>query len=564
MTHPRQPGAPLMTCGTRLARVPPVRLAAIDVGSNSVHVVVADVSADGRVEVVDRVKEMVRLGRHTFTTGRLPSAAMDLAVGAVKTFARLAHARRVVRMRAVATSAVREARNGLAFVRRLRRETGLPVKVITGAEEARLIFRAAQHALGLRGGPHLLLDVGGGSVELVLVQQGRPLWLRSRALGRPPGGAPRHGREARRPDAGGRGARGLRARTHRRGGADGVRLGAPRGRAARARRRAPGSGRGGGARPPARGGGSSGALRRSEPPRPPRGAPRARALRRHRRGARPARDGARAPQPCRPPARHRARDRPQPPPPPLVLPHPQHGAGRLRSARDRDHGAGGARPPQAGPEARRPGAPGAAPGGPPHGTRARRPPAHGRRARPHALRRGPAAPHRALGGPPRDRGRGGRGGGRARAVGGRAPRGPARAATRAAGRAAPRAQRRRRAPPSARERGIMSTVRGRPSALAEPHPYPGRLITVEGIDGSGKSTQLLLLDRWLTARGFPVRFTEWNSSRLVRRAMKRGKRKDLLTPTTFSLLHAVDFADRLRSEERRVGKEGRPLRGRWP
>jgi len=81
--------------------------------------------------------------------------------------------------------------------------------------------------------------------------------------------------------------------------------------------------------------------------------------------------------------------------------------------------------------------------------------------------------------------------------------------------------------------------------LAEAHPYPGRLITVEGIDGSGKSTQLLLLDRWLTARGYPVRFTEWNSSRLVRRAMRRGKKKDLLTPTTFSLLHAVDFADRL-------------------
>src|SRR5216110_1196146 len=116
-----------MTGGTRLARVQPVRLAAIDVGSNSVHIVVAD----GSVEVVDRVKEMVRLGRHTFTTGRLPAAAMDLAVGAVKTFARLAHARRVVRMRAVATSAVREARNGMAFVRRLRHETGLPVKVIT-------------------------------------------------------------------------------------------------------------------------------------------------------------------------------------------------------------------------------------------------------------------------------------------------------------------------------------------------------------------------------------------------------------------------------------------------
>jgi dTMP kinase len=76
------------------------------------------------------------------------------------------------------------------------------------------------------------------------------------------------------------------------------------------------------------------------------------------------------------------------------------------------------------------------------------------------------------------------------------------------------------------------------------HPYPGRLIAVEGIDGSGKSTQLQLLERWLRAQGYPVHFTEWNSSRLVRRAMRRGKQKNLLTPTTFSLLHAVDFADR--------------------
>ncbi|HKF27737.1 MAG TPA: thymidylate kinase [Candidatus Binataceae bacterium] len=83
------------------------------------------------------------------------------------------------------------------------------------------------------------------------------------------------------------------------------------------------------------------------------------------------------------------------------------------------------------------------------------------------------------------------------------------------------------------------------SLLLTPHPYPGRLIAVEGIDGSGKSTQLMLLERWLRARGYPVIFTEWNSSRLVRRSMSRGKKKNLLTPTTFSLLHAVDFADRL-------------------
>jgi dTMP kinase len=73
----------------------------------------------------------------------------------------------------------------------------------------------------------------------------------------------------------------------------------------------------------------------------------------------------------------------------------------------------------------------------------------------------------------------------------------------------------------------------------------GRLIVVEGIDGSGKSTQIKLLHKWLEARGHSVFFTEWNSSELVRQATKRGKRKNLLTPTTFSLLHATDFADRL-------------------
>jgi dTMP kinase len=80
---------------------------------------------------------------------------------------------------------------------------------------------------------------------------------------------------------------------------------------------------------------------------------------------------------------------------------------------------------------------------------------------------------------------------------------------------------------------------------ASHHPYPGKLIVVEGIDGSGKSTQLSLLQKWLESRGFNTFFTEWNSSELVKETTKRGKKTKVLTPLTFSLLHATDFANRL-------------------
>jgi dTMP kinase len=82
-------------------------------------------------------------------------------------------------------------------------------------------------------------------------------------------------------------------------------------------------------------------------------------------------------------------------------------------------------------------------------------------------------------------------------------------------------------------------------ALRQPHNYPGKLIVVEGIDGSGKSTQLLLAMRYLQARGLKPFFTEWNSADLVKAVTKKGKKKMSLTPMTFSLLHATDFAHRL-------------------
>jgi dTMP kinase len=81
--------------------------------------------------------------------------------------------------------------------------------------------------------------------------------------------------------------------------------------------------------------------------------------------------------------------------------------------------------------------------------------------------------------------------------------------------------------------------------LTTRHEYPGKLFVVEGIDGSGKTTQLALLAKWLSAAGHPVFVTEWNSSALVKAATKAGKKKNALTPMTFSLLHATDFADRL-------------------
>ena len=74
--------------------------------------------------------------------------------------------------------------------------------------------------------------------------------------------------------------------------------------------------------------------------------------------------------------------------------------------------------------------------------------------------------------------------------------------------------------------------------------FPGRLIAVEGLDGSGKSTQIYLLKRWLELQGAKVFFSEWNSSTLVKNATSKGKKRELLTPTTFSLIHATDFADR--------------------
>ena len=160
-----------------------MRVAAIDIGSNSIHMVVAQVESDGRFQVLDRAKEMVRLGRRTLSSGRLSAEAMNAGLRTLSVFRTLAERQGVARFQAVATSAVREARNGGEFIQRIHDEVGLRVKVIPGREEARLIFLGVRHAIDLRDEATLIVDAGGGSVEFILTADGTPVAMHSLKLG---------------------------------------------------------------------------------------------------------------------------------------------------------------------------------------------------------------------------------------------------------------------------------------------------------------------------------------------------------------------------------------------
>ncbi|MGH7788657.1 MAG: HD domain-containing protein [Candidatus Binatia bacterium] len=160
-----------------------MRIAAVDVGSNSIHMVVAQVEADGRFHVLDRAKEMVRLGRRTLSKGRLSPQAIEAGVRTLANFRTLAERQGVTRITAVATSAVREAANGGDFIQQVADDVGLRVKVIPGREEARLIYLGVRHAIDLSGKPTLIVDIGGGSAEFILIEREEPVVLESFKLG---------------------------------------------------------------------------------------------------------------------------------------------------------------------------------------------------------------------------------------------------------------------------------------------------------------------------------------------------------------------------------------------
>ncbi|HEY6196797.1 MAG TPA: Ppx/GppA phosphatase family protein, partial [Candidatus Eisenbacteria bacterium] len=149
-----------------------MRIAAIDIGTNSIHMVIADATRGETFAVLDREREVVQVGRGSFHDGRLRGDAMRRTAAALRRFVQLARRHAVDRILCTATAAVREAKNGGDFLRLARRESGVSPRVIPHEEEGRLIHLAVQAALRLDDRPALLVDIGGGSAQLVHVRGG--------------------------------------------------------------------------------------------------------------------------------------------------------------------------------------------------------------------------------------------------------------------------------------------------------------------------------------------------------------------------------------------------------
>jgi exopolyphosphatase/guanosine-5'-triphosphate,3'-diphosphate pyrophosphatase len=143
-----------------------MRIAAIDIGTNSLHMIVVRVRPDLSFEVIDREKEMVRLGAGGLDGRALTPEATQAALQVMSKFRRLADSHGVDEIIAVATSATREAENGAEFLKSIAERTGIRPHVISGTEEARLIHQAAAYGVGSAGDIVVVIDIGGGSVEI--------------------------------------------------------------------------------------------------------------------------------------------------------------------------------------------------------------------------------------------------------------------------------------------------------------------------------------------------------------------------------------------------------------
>ena len=159
-------------------------IAALDIGSNSIHPVVVETDREKPFRVVASAKEAVRLGRSSARDQRLSTAAMDRAVGCLKRFRRVAESHGARELITVATSAVREAANGDQFITRAAEEAGVEIDLLSGIEEARLIALAVSVRYRQSNKQQsLVIDIGGGSTELAVMKNGEPTTLISFKLG---------------------------------------------------------------------------------------------------------------------------------------------------------------------------------------------------------------------------------------------------------------------------------------------------------------------------------------------------------------------------------------------
>src|SRR6185436_12211936 len=169
-----RPASPHLTLATSAVprTSPDIRISAIDIGSNSIRQTIADVSPSGVIRVVDEMKAAPRLGAGLYERGTLSEVAIQNALVVLGRMATLAKQLDVERTEVIATSAVRDAKNGAQFLKLAREETGLHIRILDGDDEARLAFRSALAHFELAIGRAVVMDIGGGSLELALSVDG--------------------------------------------------------------------------------------------------------------------------------------------------------------------------------------------------------------------------------------------------------------------------------------------------------------------------------------------------------------------------------------------------------
>ncbi|MCX7909483.1 MAG: Ppx/GppA family phosphatase [Ignavibacteria bacterium] len=157
-------------------------IGAIDVGTNSFHLIIASVDTRGMLQIILREKEVVRLGSSGGDIKYLSEEAMDRGIQTLKRFADIANSKGA-EIRAVATSAVREALNSNIFIERVKKETGIEIEIVSGIEEGRLIYLGALHSLPIVNQKALLIDIGGGSTETIIGKDGEIVYVHSEKIG---------------------------------------------------------------------------------------------------------------------------------------------------------------------------------------------------------------------------------------------------------------------------------------------------------------------------------------------------------------------------------------------